>query len=207
MKTEKYQLYKERIPKQGQHIIASYDDEGIIVYQAFRPSIAAYAVEHQRFGGTDYSFDRMSWIKPNFLWMMYRAGWATKAGQERILAIKISHGGFENILEEATYSSFNGKVYESHEAWKAALEQTEVRLQWDPDHGPNGEKLERRAIQLGMKGDILKKFNEDFIISIEDVTDFVASQREKINNHDQLLVPAEQVYKTSALLAQKLQLD
>ena len=35
----------------------------------------------------DYSTTRMTWIKPNFLWMMYRSGWAEKKGQENILAI------------------------------------------------------------------------------------------------------------------------
>jgi len=29
-----------------------------------------------------------------------------------------------------------------------------VRLQWDPDHSPKGEKLARRAIQLGLKGKV-----------------------------------------------------
>ncbi|HOY05022.1 MAG TPA: DUF4291 family protein [Saprospiraceae bacterium] len=62
----------------------------LLVYQAFNPAIAAYAAEHRRFGGPAYSFNRMSWIKPNFLWMMYRAGRAAKPSQERILAIEYS---------------------------------------------------------------------------------------------------------------------
>jgi hypothetical protein len=37
----------------------------------------------------------MTWIKPSFLWMMYRCGWATKPGQERVLAIQITREGFE----------------------------------------------------------------------------------------------------------------
>ena len=31
-------------------------------------------------------------------------------------------------------------------------EDIEVRLQWDPDHTPDGCKEKRRAIQLGLKG-------------------------------------------------------
>lgn len=54
-----------------------------------------------RFGGPDYKFERMTWIKTNFLWMMYRSGWATKPGQNRILAIRISRDGFEEILANA----------------------------------------------------------------------------------------------------------
>jgi hypothetical protein len=48
-------------------------DEAILVYQAFKPEIGKYAVEHQRFTGCPgYSSTRMTWIKPNFLWMMFR---------------------------------------------------------------------------------------------------------------------------------------
>ena len=54
----------------------------VVVYQAFNPEIAQYAVQNQHFGGPAYNFNRMSWIKTNFLWMMYRSGWATKKNQE-----------------------------------------------------------------------------------------------------------------------------
>lgn len=33
-------------------------------------------------------------------------------------------------------------------------ESINVRLQWDPDHAPNYEKEQRRAIQLGLKGEV-----------------------------------------------------
>ena len=53
-----------------------------------------------RFGGDRFSFSRMSWIKTNFLWMMYRCGWATKPGQEHVLAVRITHDGFNTILSQ-----------------------------------------------------------------------------------------------------------
>ena len=72
--------YKDQVavwPKEGHHILAQFDDDAVIVYQAYRPSIGRYAAEHGAFGG-DFSYSRMSWIKPNFLWMMYRSGWGTR---------------------------------------------------------------------------------------------------------------------------------
>ncbi|MFD1908579.1 DUF4291 family protein [Paenibacillus rhizoplanae] len=48
--------------------------------------------------GPSFRIDRMTWIKPSFLWMMYRAGWATKTDQERILAIDITREGFNHIF-------------------------------------------------------------------------------------------------------------
>lgn len=89
-------------PGRGKHIMAQFDDESIVVYQAYRPSIARFAVENQRFGG-EFSFSRMSWIKPNFLWMMYRSGWAEKVGQEHILAVRLKREGFDSRRGRTLY--------------------------------------------------------------------------------------------------------
>ena len=195
MNTEKYTTQTERLPKVGKQIIGQSDGENIIVYQAFNPNIAKYAVANQRFGGAHYSFNRMSWIKPNFLWMMYRAGWASKEHQQNILAITISLVHFKTILAQATISSYDAALYPSENAWKNALSETEVRLQWDPDHDPYGNKQTRKAIQLGMKGDILKAFCTEWIVKIEDITPFVKEQYEYVKTQqiEQLLVPIENV--------------
>lgn len=195
MKLEKYIEQKERLPKSGKQIIGRLQGENIIVYQAFNPNIAAYAVKNQKFGGEHYSFNRMSWIKPGFLWMMYRAGWASKEHQQRILAITLPLEKFKLILREATISSYSDEIYATHEEWKTELEKTEVRLQWDPDHDPHGKKQERKAIQLGIKGDIFKKFCTEWIIKIEDITPFVKEEYEKVlaNKLDNLEIPFEEV--------------
>ena len=36
-------------PREGKHILAQYDENSIVVYQAYRPEIAEYAVANQRF--------------------------------------------------------------------------------------------------------------------------------------------------------------
>jgi hypothetical protein len=118
----------------------------------------------------------MSWIKPNFLWMMYRSGWASKPDQEHILAIEIPLEKFKIIVAQAVYSSYQADIYLSEENWQAALQTSEVRLQWDPDHDPYGTKLERKAIQLGMKGAILRQFATEWIVSITDISSFVREQ-------------------------------
>lgn len=87
--TEFYQQALEHWPKTGQHILAHQTNEEIVVYQAYKKSIARFAAENQFLGGNEYSYNRMSWIKPNFLWMMYRCGWAEKENQESVLALWI----------------------------------------------------------------------------------------------------------------------
>jgi hypothetical protein len=71
--TGPYLVQAARWPKTGRHILAQFDDESIIVYQAYRPAIGQFAAQHGFFGG-QFSLNRMSWIKPNFLWMRYRCG-------------------------------------------------------------------------------------------------------------------------------------
>lgn len=196
LQTIHYLNYEKKLPQKGQHILAQCSDENIIVYQAFNPRIATYAVENQAFGGAHYRFTRMSWIKPNFLWMMYRCGWASKEAQKRVLAIEISKANFEKILEGAVFSAYKPQIYKTQENWRAALESSSVRLQWDPDHDPYGAKLDRRAVQLGLRDDILKTFATDWIISIQDITDFVLEEGKKVKagKLDELLVMQEAVY-------------
>jgi len=194
MKTENYNDQQKILPTEGQHIIAQSDAETITVYQAFRKETGEFAVTNQKFGGNFYSFQRMTWIKPNFMWMMYRSGWAMKPGQECILAIKLKKEGFSKILSEAVHSSFQVDVYDDRAAWQDALQNSEVRLQWDPDHDPQGEKLTRKAIQLDLRGNILQQFNNDWIIEIEDITSFVAEQRVFAQgDFGELEVPVERV--------------
>jgi hypothetical protein len=131
--------------------------------------------------------------------MMYRCGWAEKENQENVIAIWIKKSDFETILDNAVYSSFQENIYPSREQWQSELGQKEVRLQWDPDHDPFGNKQERRAIQLGLKGNILKEFGEKMIHKIENITDFVKTQKQFVNKNkiENLLVPAETLYKTT----------
>src|SRR5690348_14913921 len=115
---ESWRDQQARWPAEGRHILAQYDETSVVVYQAYRPAIGRYAAEHGRFGG-EFSLSRMSWIKPNFLWMMYRSGWGTKDGQEVTLAIWLRRAAFDVILRQVVPSSYAPEVYASHDAWQA----------------------------------------------------------------------------------------
>lgn len=194
-----YPDYKNSIPQSGYHILAHQTEEEILVYQAYNHSIANFALEHQFFGGNSFKYSRMSWIKPNFLWMMYRCGWAAKPNQERVLGIWIQKSGFDKILKEAVYSSFQDVIYANRDEWKAELENKEVRLQWDPDHDVFGNKEERRAIQLGLKGRILQEFGKEMISEIIDMTEIAKEQKMKIDagNIKEVLIPKEWSYEVN----------
>lgn len=201
MITEPYLLQLPHWPTAGRHILAHHDDTSLIVYQAYRPAIADFAVKHQRFGG-EFSYNRMSWIKPNFLWMMFRAGWATKEGQERILAVRLQRAFFDEVLRDAVPSSFDPARHASHDDWKTAVEHSDVRLQWDPDHDPLGRPLERRAVQLGLRGRALRRYGEEALLGIDDITPFVIAQRAHLRDgFAGLVMPRERVYPMPAAAA------
>jgi hypothetical protein len=205
--TEHHTEQQQHWPTSGRHILAQYDDASIVVYQAYRPAIAEYAVRHQRFGG-EFSYNRMSWIKPNFLWMMYRAGWATKEGQEHILAVRLRRGFFDDILRAAVPSSFDTSRFATNEDWRRAVAHSDVRLQWDPDHDPKGHALERRAIQLGLRGRMLRRYGEEDLLDIEDITPFVREQHAHVHgDHARLVLPRERVYTPDAAAAANIGLD
>ena len=186
-------------------IFAQYDDEGIYVYQAFKPSIVAAALRHGTFD-KGFSLDRMTWIKPSFGWMLYRSGYASKHRQEAILKIKLSHTGFLEILRQSVETSFNPKIYESEYAWSAALAKSEVRHQWDPERNLYGEKLERRAIQIGIGGETVKRYVNEWIIGLEEVTDLSKEIGQAVNNKNRVLpvVPSEIEYAITDELSRRL---
>src|SRR6202050_4793369 len=119
------------VPKEHE-IRADFDRETIAIYQAYSPAIADAALQAQRFVAP-FSFHRMTWIKPSFLWLMHRSNWGLKAGQERILAVRIDRAGWEKALGLAVLTSFDRSVFRSPEDWDEQFRLAKVHLQWDPE--------------------------------------------------------------------------
>jgi hypothetical protein len=194
--TEPYPEQVKVWPQEGRHILAQFDAETVTVYQAYRPAIGRFAAAHGSFGG-DFSYARMSWVKPNFLWMMYRSGWGTKEDQEVTLALRIRRAFFDSLLAAAVPSSWDREQFATEAEWSRAVGRSSVRLQWDPDHHPSGATLERRAIQLGLRGEVLEAFGRRELVEVIDLTEFVAGQRARLSagGVSALATPRERVYR------------
>ncbi len=193
--TEPYLDQIKHWPSTGRHILACFDEQTIIVYQAYSPTIGHFAIRHQCFGG-EFSYNRMSWIKPSFLWMMYRSDWGRASGQEVVLGIRLSRAFFDSLLERAVLSSFNPTSFATQEEWRTAVAHSEVRLQWDPDHLPDGTKEQRRAVQIGLRGVSLEAYGKQEIVEVIDMSNFVALQhRNSVDERiSQLVTPLERPY-------------
>jgi hypothetical protein len=151
-------------------IRAAYSDSTVRVYQAYRPEIALPALEAGRFV-PPFSLSRMTWIKPSFNWMMYRSGHASKPGQEVVLGIDITREGFEWALKNAVLSKFTPSVHSSPEKWQSLLTARPVRIQWDPERDWRLQPIEGiRAIQIGLSGEAVKRYVDQWVVRVEDVT-------------------------------------
>ena len=175
-------------------VFAQYDRQCIRVYQAYNPVIAKEAVGLQTFG-ENFNINRMTWIKPSFLWLMYRSNWGTKKNQECILALDIYQQEFNELLEKAVLTSPDSKIYTGIQ-WEKAFDEATVYCQWDPDRNINGNAINRAAIQIGLKGNTLRDFLDKSICCIEDCTPLVRkwNEQRKKGNLNSKNLPVEKIY-------------
>jgi hypothetical protein len=177
---------------------ASFDRETIVVYQAYNDAIADAALQAGRFVAP-FSLNRMTWVKPSYLWMMERSGWGTKANQNRILAIRISRAGWEKALSLATLTSFHPPVHRSIDRWRSEFEAAQVHVQWDPERSIRGQKMEHRTIQVGISRHLIHEYVESWIQKIDDVTELTAKiYRLKLDGEyarAKRLLPVEKLYE------------
>nr|WP_037890575.1 DUF4291 domain-containing protein [Streptomyces viridochromogenes] len=150
-------------------IRAHHTGTTVTVYQAYRPEIGRAAARNGRFPSS-WSRDRMTWIKPSFLWMMYRCGWATKENQETVLAVEISRDGFAWALRNACLSHYVPALHGDQDAWKRQLRAAPARVQWDPERDLHFHPLPYRSLQLGLSGEAAARYADEWIVGIEDVT-------------------------------------
>jgi hypothetical protein len=181
-------------------IRAVFDDKTIRVYQAFRDEIADTALRKGTFVSPPFSMTRMTWIKPSFLWMMYRAGWGQKDdGQARILAIDLTRAGFEWALANSSLS---------HE--RTTKDSPPVRVQWDPERDFHHRALDHRSIQIGLSAAAVDKYVHAWIRNIEEVTPLAHTMQALVANNElqkaKALHPNERPYPVSPELERHLEM-
>lgn len=187
----------------------AFDSRTVTVYQAYSPEIADAAVRAGTFV-PPFSLGRMTWIKPSFGWMMHRCGWASKPGQERVLAIQISRDGLEWALAHACLSHYDPGVHESPQAWTTAKSQSPVRVQWDPDRSLAGDRLPARAIQVGLAHEAARRYAGQWITSVTDITGLVRRVKDLVRSDPAgalALLPAERAYPLPPELARQIGAD
>ncbi|HEU5440490.1 MAG TPA: DUF4291 domain-containing protein [Ktedonobacterales bacterium] len=181
-------------------IRADYDERTIVVYQAYRPEIALPAVEHNRFV-PPFSLNRMTWIKPSFLWMMHRSDWAHASGQEHVVAVRITRAGWEEALASAVLTSPHTAIYGDSDEWRRQLEAAPARVQWDPERTLDGQHPTQRAIQVGLSRHFVARYVNEWTADIRDMTSLAQRIHALLRSGDRArartLLPRERVYPVS----------
>ena len=86
----------------------------------------------------------------------------------------MSHENFRLLLSHAIVV---------HNGQKLTAQQREkpVRIQWDPERDPYLNELAYRSIQIGIGPEISRKWAEDWVESIEDVTNMANRLKEVVD--------------------------
>jgi hypothetical protein len=188
-------------------IRAEFDRDTIVVYQAYNDAIADAAIAAGRFV-PPFSFGRMTWIKPSFLWLMERSGWAKKSNQNRILAVRVTRTGFDQALTQGVLTSYTPGVHQSQDAWRAEFERAPVHVQWDPERSIHGEKLEHRAIQGGIGRTLIAEYASQWVVSVTDVTSLATKvyrlKQDGKSAKAKDLLPKERAYPVDPAISARL---
>lgn len=179
-------------------IRADYNRDSIVVYQAYGEKIAQAALKAGKFM-PPFSLNRMTWIKPSFLWLMERSGWGRKRGQENILAVRIKRNGWDKALGLGVLTSFNPQIHPSPDIWREQFAQAMVHVQWDPERSIRGKKFDHRSIQVGISRHIIEEYVQDWVLGISDYTPLTRKIRklceEGKHARAKKLLPPERVYE------------
>ena len=116
--------------------------------------------------------------------------------QENILAIDMKRNAFDFLVQNAIMSTYKEDMGISYAEWKEQIKKSDIRCQWDPERDVFGNPLKYRSIQLGLRGEAVKKFVNEWIVNISDVTDYVKELSKKKNSGEDisLLLPKEKIY-------------
>ena len=193
---------------QNREIRAIYDDFTITVYQAYNSEIANAAVQSQKLDASpSFKPRRMTWIKPSWNWMMYRAGYSYKdENQSNILALRVRREFFENMLLTSVESGDEKK-----------RNGNQVRVQWDPERnvriGVLSSDYRIRSIQIGIPAEVKDTWVSEGIVEIIDVTKVARELRRVLDGDPDItvqklkemgLIPEERTYPVSEELAKVL---
>ncbi|OII63384.1 hypothetical protein BJP40_24600 [Streptomyces sp. CC53] len=178
-------------------IRAVHTDATVTVYQAYSPALGLTAARDGRFPPA-WKRDRMTWIKPSFLWMMYRCGWGLKEGQQTVLAVEIRREGFDWALRHACLSHYARGLHTDRAAWRRELRRAPARVQWDPERDLRLQPLPYRSLQLGLTGEAARRYADEWTVSIRDVTPLAREVHALVRGGDLAaagrLLPVEEPY-------------
>jgi uncharacterized protein DUF4291 len=189
---------------------AVYTPETITVYQAYPTAVALAAAKAGRFV-PPFKRDRMTWLKPSFLWMMFRSQWADPDHQERVLAVEMTRAGFEWALAHSCPAQYDHTFFPEREQWAAAVSHSPARFQWEHERGIDLKALPHRSLQVGLGVEIIDRYVQEWTVDITDLTHQARRMGDLVRRGDlfraEQLLPDERPYPLPAPIAAALHIS
>ncbi|MFC4898236.1 DUF4291 family protein [Streptosporangium amethystogenes subsp. fukuiense] len=114
------------------------------------------------------------------------------------LAIEIIREGFEWALRHSCLSHYERGLHLDQATWKRQLKHAPARVQWDPERDLRLQPLTYRSLQLGLSGEGARRYVDEWIIAITDVTPLAREIHTLMRNDESdtavRLLPEERPY-------------
>jgi hypothetical protein len=173
---DSYVRQVEAWPPGGQHLLAQYSESSVAVFIPSTDQTADFLAEYGVLGAALQSTG-MLWLRTNFLSAMKECQWGRRSDFPRMLVVYLRRESFEVLLSKAVLSTFQPHLFETKRSWELALRYTLVRARWVEDPDPSCSGTGRQGLELGIRGDVLRSFSGEWVDGVEDITEFVHSQR------------------------------
>ena len=100
------------------------------------------------------------------------------------------------MVNNAIPSTYIVDRYKSRQDWQNQLKSSDIICQWDPERDIFGNPLNYRSIQIGIRDEVLSLYVDHWIVSIEDITNYVLDLKNKVDLKQDitLFLPKEEVY-------------
>ena len=161
---------------------AQFRADTITVYQA-------YSAADRRAGGGRRPFrgsvqtSRMTWIKPVFLWMMYRCGWGRNPARRRVLGVEITRDrlrvGADARLSEPLRPS---PTHPDRARGAGSSPPVPCESSGTPTRSLHLQPLRHRSLQVGLSATAVDRYVDEWIVNVADLTPSVTKIRELLRN-------------------------
>ena len=109
---------------------------------------------------------------------------------------------FDTCLHLALLTSYDPASYPDHSTWQSHLKGTDARIQWDPDHDMGGHPLPQKAIQIGLRRDLLRQYVQDATVEVKDMITTAVHEMRLLTDQGQdmsVMMPNERPYTVSPI--------
>jgi hypothetical protein len=153
---------------------AHFDDTTVTVLQSHAVELAEQVVAAGRFNVPGWHPGRTTRFRLSLGSALLRSERGMKPGRERLLAVKLSRSGFDELLNMAVLDDYVPALYPSRHAFRLATRFAQVLVSWHDDVDADGVELGAATVRVALRESALRAFTERWVVAVEDWTPLLA---------------------------------